>query len=393
MSGLTAEGFTPKTLEEILSDLEDSQHADIDTGLDTSAESVLGKLNGTFASPLRECWELLGAVYESRDPDKNTGDAQDATAAISGTRRRAATNGFVALRMSVAANTTVPAGAVAHVTGQPTNRWVTTAAAVNATGSTAWVENVAAEAESTGVIAAVAGTLAVIAQPVTGWLAVANLLDATPGLAIETHSELRIRRELELQRPGSSPLDAIRADLLDVTGVVAVVMYENTTDTTDAEGLPPHSVEAVAQQGTATDLAVATQLWNSKAGGIATHSSESPPRTVSVVSSQGTTRLVKFTRPASRSVYLDIVITTDPDLYAGNAALKAALVAYGTEHLTMGADVIRARLLCEVIDFPGVTDVVTLHLGFGASPTGDSNLLIAPREIAMLDTSRITVSP
>lgn len=387
MAGLTPQGWQAKTLAQIQSDLLAAQRVSIATDLDGDAELVLGRLNGTFASVVRELWELGGAAYDARDPDRATFDGLDGVAAITGTVRQPATQGTVMLDVTLAAATTLPAGSVANVGGQPTNRWVTTQ---DVTSVGAGVYSVPAQAEAVGPISAASGTITAISTPAVGWMAVTNPLDAAPGRAIEKDTALRLRRQLELASPGTSPLDAIRADLLTVPLVTDVTMFENTSDITDMDGLPPKSVEAVVLGG--SDAAVALQLWRSKAGGIETWSSNSPQLIVPIVDSKGTTRNVLFTRPVERDVWISLGLTVDPDTYVGDEAVKAALIAWGVANLKVGTTVIRSKILCIVADLVGVEDVATLTLGFAASPVGTVNLTVGPREYARLDTSRIDVT-
>lgn len=397
---LTAQGLTIETLDEILTNLATQQKADIDTDLDTSAESELGKLNGVFASTLREVQEVLAAVHAARDPNNATFAALDGVSSITGTQREPATKGTVTLSVNLNAGVTLPAGSVAQVSGQPTNRWVTKVAVINTGGSPATVP-VEAEAENTGVINAGSGTITVIATPVAGWNSVTNSDPATPGTEIELDSDLRVRREEELQSAGTSPLDAIRIDLLDVTygteSVNEVRMYQNLSDTTDADGLKPHSVEAIvdatdhASPVAGMNTAIATQLFKSKAGGIETNGNI----TVNVIDSQGQTQPTKFRRPTDKNVYVSLTIVTDPNTYdssGSHAALKSAIVLEGQSLFGIGDEVDRFQLLCAALHFTGVKKITAFTLGFTAAPTGTADLAIGKRERARFATSRIVVT-
>jgi uncharacterized phage protein gp47/JayE len=397
---LTAAGLTIQTHEEIVADLRAAQSS-IDTEgegpLDTSPESLLGRLNDAFSATIRSNQELLAAVHAARDPSNATLAALDAVSAISGTKRKSATKGTVTLTVNLNAGIALPAGSVAAVVNQPTNRWVTAADVTNTGGSAADV-SVAAEAENTGIVNAGGSTITVIATPVTGWNSVTNANPATPGTEIEQDSALRIRREDELQSAGTSPLDAIRVDLLGVTyltnTVSEVAMYENVTDTTNADGMPPHSVEAVVLASdhetpvAGMNAAIAAQLWASKAGGIATHGDIA----INVTDSQGFTQPTKFRRPADVNVYISVTLTKTTGPYPGDTAVKDALTAFGAAELGIGDSVIRAKLLCEVLDVAGVTDVTALTLGLSASPTGTANIVIGSRSLARIANARIVVT-
>ena len=251
MAGLTTTGFTTKSAAEILDEIADAQRASSALGpdWDTSAESPTGQLNGSVATRFASLWELAGLIYSSRDPRRARFAALDSVCGITGTEREGAQKGTVTLTLSVGAGRTIPAGSVAHVVGTPTNRWVTKAAAVNSTGSTASV-SVAAEAEIAGAVtsngssyAANAGTITAIATPVTGWLSVTNAADAVTGTAAETDPVLRARRDDEVYAQGSA-FDSIREALRAVSGVAVVTVDENDTDTDEVPGVITTSVGA-----------------------------------------------------------------------------------------------------------------------------------------------------
>lgn len=383
--GLLPTGFAVKPLEAIQEDLLAAQRANIDPTLDGSAEAVLGQLNGIYGSGLAEVWELLGAVHAARDPDRATFDALDGTGALSATRRKAAKKGAVSANATLAAGMTLAAGAIAFVQGQPTNRWVLLAPITNPGGAPAPIAGTW-EAEQTGPIAAPAGTLTGIATPVFGWTAVSNPLDAIPGTNVETDSEYRARRASELATGGTAPLDAIRADIARVAGVLQVAVFANDTDFADSAGRPPHSVEAMVLGG--TDQAVADQLWKSKGAGIQTHGGV----TTTVLDSQGINRAVKHSRPTLRDVWVAIELKRDPSAYAGNLAVQTAVQAWHDANLRMGSQVTLARVITLTQQVAGVTDVVSVKLGFASGDVHALNLEVGARDLADLDTARITVA-
>lgn len=387
MAGLTATGFEAKTAAEILADVEAAQKAALGSDLDVSAEQPLGQINTILAAKLRELWELAEVVYNARIPAGATYAALDGVAEITGLARLAATYGTVTLTVTLGAGVTLPAGAIASVTGQPTNRWVTTAAAVNSSGVQAPV-SVAARAETAGLYRANAGTITVIATPTTGWVSVTNAADATPGAPAETDAQLRRRRDTTIRAGGSSPLDAVRLALSEVSGVTQVRVFSNDTDTTDADGRPPHSIDAIVVGG--TDQAVADALWAAKAAGIETWGSTA----ATVTDEGGVSRSVNFSRPTVVNVYVTATVERDPSVYPTAPALLAvvgpALAAVGD--LLQVGEVVRVEALRSTIfRLPGVIDVPSVTLGRAASPTGTSNLIIGRRELADLDSSRVVV--
>jgi uncharacterized phage protein gp47/JayE len=386
--GITPTGFVRKTAENIFDEMADDLRAAIAPDIDTSPEAVLGQLLAAIAAQLGQPWEVLEAAYNGRSRAAAGGAQLAATCALTGTIKRARTKGTVPLRLTVAASTTIPAGSVAQVLGQPTNRWVTLEAAANATGSPAFV-TVDGEAQTAGAVPANAGTITVIATPVSGWTAVTNLVDAVPGLDDETDPELRARTEQELARGGTSPADALRAALLNpnnVPGVLQVIVTPNDTDFVDADGRPPHSVECLVLGGEDQDIADA--IWANKATGIQTYGGTS----TTTLDADGTSRAVRYSRPTLRNVWVVIELKRDASTYAGDAAVKSAVQAWHDANLRMGQPVLMWQV-GRLAGVAGVTNVVSVKLGLAAPPdVVEADLEVGPRDLADLDTSRITVS-
>ncbi len=388
MAGLTSTGFETKTAAEILADVETAQKAALGSDLDVSPEQPLGQINGIFAAKLRELWELASILYAARVPGGASFATLEGLAEITGLERLGATYGTTTLRVTLGAGVTLAAGAVASVAGQPTNRWVTTAAAVNSSGSQATVD-VAARAESAGVQRASAETLSVIATPTTGWVGVSNAADALPGAAVETDPQLRRRRDAIIRAGGSSPLDAVWLALSRVAGVTQVRVFQNDTDATDPDGRPPHSLDVLVVGG--TTQAVADALWAAKAAGIQTWGSTA----ATVTDAGGVARAISFSRPADALVYISATIERDPSVYPTADALLAvvgpALAAVG-DLLHIGEVVRIEALRSTIFRLPGVVDVPSVRLGRSDVTTGTTNLTIGRRELAKLSTDRVLVA-
>lgn len=384
-AGLTSTGFEAKTLDAILADIETAQRATIDPTLDTSAESVVGALNASVATKLRELWELLAVLYAARSPRNASLEALDALCAITGTARKSATKGTVTLSLTILHGATVPAGSVVHVAGDVANRWVTLDAVTNTLGSVGSYAalTVDAEAEAAGHVLAYANTITEIATPVSGWAFADNVFDADPGRDVDTDAALRLRREREVQGAGAGTVGAITAALSAVTSVRQVVVFENPTDTLDADGLPPHSIEALVLGG--SDTLIRSALWATKPAGIRTHGST----TGTTLDADGVARSVAFTRPTEVSVYLTLVVAVRRDTYAGNAAVKSAALAVG-ENLLAGDTVRLSTLIRAVMGVAGVVDVVAL-CGLASGSVFPFNLAMTRRQLAAFDSARITV--
>ncbi len=249
---------------------------------------------------------------------------------------------------------------------------------------------VAAESVETGPVQGLANTITTIVNAISGWDRVENFVDAALGLDEETDAALRTRRENALAGLGNATVEAIRADLLLVTGVTQAFVFENDTGLT-VGSRPPHSVEAVVEGGDSNE--VATALFNSKAGGIATFGTETAE---SVTDSQGTVHSVLFSRPTPRDIWLEIDFTVDGTFPTdGLDQAETAILAFGNA-LNIGDDVIVfPSLVASVSEIPGILDMViriadTASGGGDPSPTLDNNITIDETEVSVWSSSRLT---
>lgn len=238
---------------------------------------------------------------------------------------------------------------------------------------------------NTGPIPSFAFSLTEIVTPVSGLTRVINIINGVLGRNIETDTELRIRRNESLQVAGSATVDAIRSDLLNVAGVNEALVFENTTFVIDANGFPGKSFAAFVDGGEDEDIAKA--IWGSKPAGIEMFGSITEP----VLDSQGFSHNVKFSRPTTKDIWVELDIATGPNFNSSIIEIQDAIVAHGNA-LGIGTDIIvTPDLICVLDQFKGVTDVV-VRVGFASLPTLDNNLVIAPQEISKWANARTLVS-
>jgi uncharacterized phage protein gp47/JayE len=436
-------------------------------------DSAAGQLKTFLVDGFAAHWDLVEAVIASFDPNQATDAAQDVVCSITGTLRSSAQHSVATCIAVGDALTFLPVGRVIsdETTGvrfvSPTG--MTLAALSSWTASTSYLvgnlvtnndqvfyataagvstgsigpsgtstaitsaagtwrylgEGTAAaralwSSEETGPLGAVAYNLSEIESPIDGWNAVANPLDADAGRNQETNAALRVRRDAELATVGNTTVDAIRANVLKVNQgsidpnheqpTVCRVFY-NDQDTTDANGLPPHSVEVLVQDGTDDDIAQA--IWESVGGGTVTYGTS----TGTAIDSEGNTQYVKFTRPTEVAIYVGGTARYDASEWSAAAestvaqAALSALLTY-TEDYPIGRDVRTSALNGAMMRggyaltasgsaqipapegspaVPGLLEIDPLYIGIsGASST--AQITISAREIAVFDSARCAIS-
>ena len=268
--------------------------ADVYLGEETPDYQMLS----VFSKMLDDFQALAVDAYNARNPYYAGGNSLDILVELAGIIRRPATASTAVLTLTGISGTTVSAGSKAI--DESGNLWtISDDASIPASGSV----TASASCDTLGAIAAPAGTISGIYTPVTGWSGVTNAAAAETGLNVETDDELRTRFAKSHADIGSGLLDAIISGLLKVPGVTFADALHNDTNSTDANGIPAHSICAVVSGG--TDQDVADAVYDLKAPGIGTYGTTS--RTV--VDSQGRSNTVSFTRPTSVTVTVNISLT------------------------------------------------------------------------------------
>ena len=118
----------------------------------------------------------------------------------------------------------------------------------------------------------------------------------------ETDASVRARIRNALAGKGAGSADALLAAVKNARSVKDAKLYINETDTTDSNGIPPHSIAVVTRGGNAQ--AVAQAIWDKKAPGIGTYGST----TVNAVDAEGNAHPVSFTRYTDKIVFVYLFI-------------------------------------------------------------------------------------
>lgn len=394
---LTDDGLVIQTVDEIRAELV-AAYTDPSTGvdpdLDTSDDSIFGRIIGLRAIRERSIQEQMLAVYTALGPDA-TGVSLTRVALLTGTVRAQATYSLVELSVTLAAGVTLPAGSRANVDGDPNAVFETLSDVTNSGGSPATL-TVDAQALEAGPIAALAGTITVRTTPVVGWTAVTNAADAAVGDPAETDPVLRVRRVQELNSGASTNLAAIVTDVRALPFMFSAAGYENTTSGVDVDGLPPHSFEIVVYSLATPNNSIAQAIWDSQPAGIAAvHGTAGSLVTGTAVDVLGNPHTLEWTAADEVPVYFDVELLIDADEYPadGDAQVKAALVAYVNNSRAIGSDVVVTKLYSPIYsNVPGIEDITSLKLGTSPSPSGTTNITIGSRALAVASTANITVT-
>lgn len=439
--GVTAAGFVAKTMDVLVEGME----AAIKSELGFVPRGFIKKLVAIVCERFTELWEIAELAFLAGDPDAVVDALQDALNSITGTIRNEAVATLVTLTCTGTPLTDILVGSQAE--NPNTSEVFETKADGTIVALTAWVPatlyaigdrrtnasrcyvcitagvsagsggpvdtledetdgaahwryigegtgavDIVAECTKTGPIIVESGDVSEIVTLTTGWSSVKNLTDGTTGRDKETNEDYRIRREQELSQAGSTTPNAIRAELLEVDDVTSVTVFYNPSDVTDSDGVPPHAVEVLVRGG--TDQAIIDALGElCIAAGIGSHSSGAGAVTGTWTDSQGTAHTIKFTRPAEVPIYVIVDLTKYAIEYPsdGNDQVETAIVAYGNSQ-NSGKDAVAWGIGVQASKVAGVLDVTSVKIGLAPGPTLSTTIAITTRQLAVFDTTRITVN-
>jgi baseplate J-like protein len=388
--GLTPAGFVQPTVQDKVTAINASLLANIDGGLDLDPDQPFGQVVGVFANDIVSVWEIVGTLYNALNPNAAEGNNLVNLCALSGTRPQVATYSTVTATLSLNASTTVNAGAIVSVNNQPTNTWVLL---TTVTSTTAGGYSGNFRSSLPGPFVALAGTLTVINTPTVGWTGVTNAADAVQGLPADTDTTLRQKRILELAGQGSGDVDAIRAVLLELPGMINAFVYENTSLATDATGLPGKAIRAVIWDGVGmavSNTLIAQTIWNQKPSGIQTFGASIGTAT----DSQGNPQTIYFDRAVQKRTY--VTLTTTPAVgvvvdATYRAAIRASVVAYATATFNLGVNIIALTFRDSAVVATLDIDVPTFAFDFTPTPVNTANLPVSGLQIATVASTDISV--
>lgn len=250
--------------------------------------------------------------------------------------------------------------------------------------------------EEPGEVSLPNGAITRIVTAPTGFLSCTNLCGYIAGRLLETDVELRQSYADKIYNRSSRMTDSIRSAILaNCPGVTAAQVYENRTNETDDAGRPPHSIEAVVDGGSNSDIA--EQILATSAGGITTYGSVS----VDVPGEDDDVIEVCFNRPSYIYCWFKVTLTISkaslvPTNYAElvETAISEAMDALGT-----GEDVIPQQFLKDIYaQVPGVSYIDISVYQTDSSSEGkpssypDKSVEVSQRERAVTSSSRIEVT-
>lgn len=330
-----------------------------------------GQMVNIFAQATVDVLELLQQIYDGMDPDQAVGRTLDQRCAINGVVRKAGT--YTLQNVSI---TATQATTIAGVDTAPTAPFTVADAAGNrfvllstyAFGGAA-TASLAFRAEKLGAIITSPNTINRLVTIQLGISAANNPAAATSiGTAEETDYALRIRRAQSVSVSSKGYLQGLIGQLLAIDTVTSARVLENTTGTTDGNGIPGHSIWAIVNGGTEPEVALA--IYNKRNAGCGMKGNVS----VNVPQVDGSTFAVLFDRPTSETLWISLSVTAITGAIDA-AYIRAQLILALSYTIGQPADasaivaIVKAIAPNGYVSNEGVSNVNSGYVAFKATST------------------------
>lgn len=238
-------------------------------------------------------------------------------------------------------------------------------------------------------------TITAIVKAPAEFIKVTNLCEYIPGRLVETDAEFRNSYFDTLFSGSSTMSESIRSSILaNVQGVTSVTVFENDTDTVDANGLYPHSIEVVVvcTENQQIYQKIAEQIFLNKAAGINTYGSVSK----TVTGDGGESITIRFSVPEPVYVWWRLEVTpeiTDVDV---QNEIKAIIAEY-VDSLSSGENVVPQRIFGDIFTkYPSITyiDVKLAVTETSEAPDPsdytETSVLISNRNVAVTTVGMVS---
>jgi uncharacterized phage protein gp47/JayE len=331
------------------------------------ADSQDGQFLAILAKAFYDTAALGASVYNSFSPLTAQGTGLSRIVKINGISRHSPSYSTVTVTITGQADTVITNGIATDVLNQ---KWLLP---TTVTIPFAGTIDVTATAEQIGFVTAEANTITNIFTPTRGWQTVNNSGAATPGDAVESDAELRIRQSQSTALPAQTVFDATLGAVANLTGVTKVQGYENFTDITDANGLDPHSICVVTVGGDGTEIAQA--ILDHKTPGTDPVGNAGPEE---VFDARGIPYEIAYSEADTATIQVDVAGVAGPGYSSDYEPLIKAAVAAAINALPIGAQIFYTTLFVPayLIGTPayGTFSITSIEIGIDGGGTSAANI-------------------
>lgn len=327
---LSATGLSTKSLNTLISELTTALQGIYGTDINVDQNSPDGQAINLYSQGGVDLREVLTQSYTSFDPDEAFGRVLDQRVGINGVVRQAGSFTQVPITITVdrALNLVGLDGQATELNptvanlftvrdNQNNQFFLLNSTSFAAPGS----QSLAFRAARLGLVEVQLNTITTAVSVIAGVTDINNPAAATIiGVDEETDAALKIRRRASVGLGAVGSIDAIRSALGNVTNVTTALVLENDTGTTDGNGTPGHTIWAIVEGGTDTDIANAIFVQRSVGSGLR------GAVEVEVPTVSGTTYTVRFDRPGIEDLYIRFSIVDTTGAAIDNSQIAESIV-------------------------------------------------------------------
>lgn len=354
-------------------------------GADTylEADSQDGQLVSVEAKAAFDTAALGANIYLSFSPSTAQDAGLSRVVKINGIRRRSPTYSTADLTIVGSAGTEILNGVAEDTISQ---KWLLPASVIIPPGGSIVVTATASEK---GALAAVPNSINRIFTPTLGWQTVNNVLAATQGVPVEEDAELRVRQTTSTEIPSLTVFEGTIGAVANLDGVTRVRGYENDSGTTDADGIPAHSISIVAEGGVTQEIADA--IAAKKTPGTRTYGTTS----AITYDKYGVPNTINFYRPTVVPIKVEVTLTAYTGYSTSFGDMIKAAVAAEINKLAIGDDVLITKLFVPANlpgTFAGTTfNISTLKIAKVGNAFGTIDVPVLFNEAASCVVTDITI--
>lgn len=347
-------------------------------------DSQDGQMLAIFAAAIDDANAMAVQIYNAFSPSSARGVGLSSVVKINGIKRLVPSFSTVDLLITGQAGSTIVNGVAQDASGA---QWLLPASVTIPVDGDI---TVTATAKDAGAQLAAPGTITTIGTPTRGWQTVTNPAEAVAGQPVELDATLRRRQTVSTALPSRTVFDGTIGAVASISGVTRWKGYENDTGSTDANGLPAHSISLVVLGGDAT--AIAQAIADKKGPGCATYGTTS----VDITDEFGVTRAIKFYRPTTATIKVAVAVTAQSGFTTAiETAIKQSIVDW-VNGLEIGEDVEFAEIYVPANlngDLARRTYKITgLTIAKNAGSPGTADLVVAFNEAPTAALTDITVT-
>lgn len=304
---ITAEGLQTKTGEELIAEFTAAFQEIYGIDIDLNQDSPDGQMMMIFIQAVLDLLDLITQVSNGFDPDNAIGEVLDQRVALNGIQRQGGTYTETNITLVTTQSLNLygldqDVEDVYTVQDNAGNQWYLKE---TETGLAAGTHALLFRAKEIGAVLTIPNTITI---PVTVVIGVESINNPTTysvlGVNQESDADLKVRRQRSTALSSQGYLAGLLAALENISGVTFAKVYENTSGSTDGDGIPGHSIWVIVA-GTGADADIADAIYRKRNAGCGMKGDV----TYTIIQADGSDFIVKWDEVESENLFIKVTLT------------------------------------------------------------------------------------